>query len=721
MFSVLTMKASFIRIPIQRTTSRHRGLPWPVVLVMLMMGSSPLTLAAATQEEEVTFLEEVQVEALTQKPNTLEVGQPKLVVKGDELKQKMTDTLGATLEQEQGLNNASFGPGVGQPVIRGQEGPRVQILQDGLNILDASQFSGDHANAIEPLLAEELEVLKGPAALLYGGTAIGGAVNVIDRRVPSAIPKSGLEGAFSTRYNSVSDETSSLLKVDAGSDHLALHLDGFYRQNGNLGIPGYAINDSAYAQQTGGALPEVNTRGYLANTAGNAIGGTAGFSWVDDWGFSGASYSNRNDYYGIPPDGSSGAPRVNIAQNVSRATSKTEWIKPGDLFEKATLRFAWNDYTHYEIEDQAVNATFTNKGYDSRIELEQLPFGPLTGKLGLQTQNNDFNVVAAPGMLPSGAPALAPLTAVQQYGVFALERLDHDAFSTEAGLRIEPNVLTPKSGMDPAKSYLPISASLSELWHVDAHNDLRATFSRSQRAPQVQELYFQGFHDATNSIEIGSTQLNVETSYNIDLGYVLDTEYGKLEASLFQNWFNNYIYLNDTGLLADPDLYPYNQCPSGATNCVPVYQYTQQNAVFRGYEVNYRMPISMDPRLGKLSMDLFSDYTRGQFTAGGNVPRMPPLRYGFQLNYDLDRWAFNSRLTRANAQEYAGANQTVTPGYILWNISAQYHLKVEGYDVLLFARGNNLLDQTVRSSVSYLRVFAPQAGRGGEIGIQINF
>lgn len=666
------------------------------------------------------LLEEVQVEATAEKPNALNLGQPKLMIKGDALSQKITDTLGATLEQEQGLNNASFGPGVGQPVVRGQMGPRVQVLQDGLNILDASQFSGDHANAIEPLLAEEIEVLKGPAALLYGGTAIGGAVNVIDRRVPSSIPKAGLEGAFSTRYNSVSDETASSLKLDTGGDHLALHLDGFYRQNGNLGIPGFAINDAAYRQMSGGALPEVNTRGYLANTAGNAIGGTAGFSWVDDWGYSGASYNNRNDYYGIPPDGAAGAPRVNIAQNVSRATSKTEWIKPGNLFEKATLRFAWNDYTHYELMDQAVQATYTNKGYDSRLEVEQLPLGALTGKLGFQTQNNDFNVVAAPGTLPAGAPPLAPLTTIQDYALFAVERYDYEALATEAGVRIETNLLTPQNGAYPARSFLPISASLSELWHLDSHNDLRLTLSHSQRAPQVQELYFQGFHDATNSIELGSNQLGMETSYNMDLGYVLDTEYGKLDASLFQNWFNNYIYLFDTGRLADPELYPYNRCAAGA-NCVPVYRYAQQNAVFRGYEVNYRLPLYSDPAQGKFALDLFSDYTRGQFTAGGNVPRMPPLRYGFQLNYDLDRWAFNTRLTRANAQNDAGANQTDTPGYILWNVSSQYHLEVKGYDVLLFARGNNLLDQTIRSSVSYLRVFAPQAGRGGEVGIQINF
>jgi iron complex outermembrane recepter protein len=677
---------------------------------------------SAWAEEEIQTLEEVQVEAVPNKSHDLDAGQPTVVLKGDVLTQKNADTLGATLEQEQGLNNASFGPGVGQPVVRGLGGPRVQMLQDGLNTLDASQFSGDHANAVEPLLAEEIEVFKGPTSLLYGGTAIGGAVNVIDRRVPSSLPSAPLTGAFGTRYNSVLDETSSVMKVDTGQDHVALHLDGFYRQNGNMTIPGNAINDAAYAQMNGGALPQVNTRGYLGNSAGNAIGGTVGLSWVDDWGYSGASYNNRNDYYGIPPDGSKGSPKVNIAQNVSRADFKTEWLNPSDLFNKASLRFAYSDYTHYELDDGAVAATFTNQGYEGRMEIEQKAIGPLGGKFGIQTQNNQFNVVAGPGTLPVGAPPLAPLTNIQNYAGFMVERLDVDQFTTEAGVRVESSILTPQSGSDPARSYLPVSASISQFWHVDAANDLKLTLSRSQRAPQVQELYFDGYHDATNSVEIGNTNLQMETSYNIELGYALRSEdWGNLDFSLFQNQFNNYIYMYDTGSTADPNLFPYNQCPSQSSGCVPVYQYAQQNAVFRGYEVNYHVPITQQMVPGRFAVDLFSDFTRGIFTQGGDVPRMPPLRYGLQLNYDIDHYSFNSRLTRANAQDYAGENQTTTPGYILWNVAAQYHLKVEDHDVMLFARGNNLLDQTIRSSVSYLRVYAPQAGRGAEIGIQIQF
>ena len=666
-------------------------------------------------------MEEVQIEAVPSKNNDPDVGQPTITLKQDVLTQKAADTLGATLEQEQGLNNASFGPGVGQPVIRGLGGPRVQMLQDGLNVLDASQLSGDHANAVEPLLADEIEVFKGPTALLYGGTAIGGAVNVIDKRVPSSLPSTPMSGSFGTRYNSVLNETSNILKVDTGKDHIALHLDGFYRQNNNMTIGGYAINDAAYAQMNGGSLPQVNTRGFLANTAGNAIGGTVGLSWVDDWGYSGASYNNRNDYYGIPPDGSTGAPKINIAQNTSRTDFKTEWLSPMDLFRKATFRFAYNNYTQTELEDGIANATYTNNGYESRVEIEQDPLESLSGRFGIQTQNNNFNVIAAPGSLPSGAPLLSPLTYIENYAGFMVERLDYDHFSTEAGIRLEANDLTPQVKSYASRSFLPISTSISQFWHADSNNDLKLTLSRSQRAPQVQELYFDGFHDATNNIEIGNTALNMETSYNVELGYSLKSEFGNLDLSLFQNWFNDYIFLNDTGVMADPNLYPYNQCPSQSDGCVPVYRYTQENALFRGYEFNFHLPLNQAAIPGQVSVDLYSDFTRGQFRDGGNVPRMPPLRYGFQLNYDIERYNFTSRLTRAEAQNDAGENQTQTPGYILWNVSAQYHLKIEQQDILVFARGNNLLDQTIRSSVSFLRVYAPQAGRGGEIGIQINF
>lgn len=672
--------------------------------------------------EEIETLETVEVSETSTYEQDLTNGQPTTVLKGDNLTKKLSDTLGATLGQESGVSNASFGPGVGQPVVRGQGGPRVQILQDGLSILDASQSSGDHANAIEPMLAERIEVLKGPATLLYGGTAIGGAVNVTDNRVPMSVPTHGLTGAFSTRYSSVDNESSSVLKFDSGKDNLALHLDGFYRQNGNVSIPGYAIDQNAYMQESGGVPPSVNTYGYLGNTAGNAIGGTVGASYVDNWGYAGMSYNNRNDYYGIPPDGSSGGPQVNIFQTMNRSTWKNEIISPFELFSKLTFRLAYNAYQHVELENQVTNTTFSNNGVDSRLELEHDPIGELTGTLGFQTQNNYFNVVSAPGTLPSGAPALSPYSYIQNYALFDVEKWVHDSVTYQAGVRVEEQSISPQG--EASRNFIPVSASVSALWQFEKEQNLRLAFSRSQRAPQVQELYFNGFHDATNSIEQGNANLNMETSYNLDLGYELKTDWMKTEISLFQNWFNNYIYRYNTGILANQDVYPYNQsCNPGNTNCAlaPVYLYKQQNATFRGFEANVSFPLLASDH-GNVDMELFGDYTRGQFLAGGNVPRMPPLRYGTQLGYKLDAFDTNIRVTRANAQNYAGDNDTTTPGYVLMNLTSQYRFTSSpGIEVLVFAKANNLLNETVRNSVSFLRVIAPQPGRGGELGIQINY
>lgn len=668
----------------------------------------------------VETLDEVEVSASTADELDLALGQPVTALAGDKLTKKTTDTLGATLEQEVGLNNASFGPGVGQPVIRGQSGPRVQVLQDGLNIMDASQFSGDHANAIEPVLAEKLEVIRGPSTLLYGGTAIGGAVNVIDNRVPMEIPENSLAGALSTRFNSVSNETSTAMKWDVAKDHLVMHLDGFYRQNGNLTIPGYAINQAAYAQETG-SQPSVNTFGYLANTMGNAIGGTVGASLVEDWGYTGVSYNNRNDLYGIPPDGSAGGPNVSIYQNVSRATYKTEVKDPFDGIGKVTVRFAYNDYTHVELNNGATNTTYTNAGSESRVELEHLPWlGGITGVLGFQSQNNHFNVVSAPGTLPQNAPAIAPLSYIQTYSIFDLERFALDPIQFEAGFRVERSAISTETTQAKTLAYLPVSGSVSALYKMNTQQSSRISFTRSQRAPQIQELFFNGYHDATSSIEIGNSSLSPETSYNLDLGYQFKNEWMVLDLSLFQNWFDNYIFLANSGDFADPELYPYKECPAGSF-CAPVYNYSQQTATFRGYELTMNVPL-LGEAWGVVDIDLFSDYTRGQFTQGGNVPRMPPLRYGLQVNYGYEQFEVNTRLTRAQPQNDAGTNEATTPGYVLLNLNAQYRLKSsEAGEVFLFLKANNLLDETIRNSVSYLRNIAPQPGRGAELGLQIRF
>ncbi|MDD5037532.1 MAG: TonB-dependent receptor, partial [Methylococcaceae bacterium] len=253
------------------------------------------------------------------------------------------------------------------------------------------------------------------------------------------------------------------------------------------------------------------------------------------------------------------------------------------------------------------------------------------------------------------------------------------------------------------------------------HHHVSLAITRSQRAPQVQELLSHGFHDATHSFEQGNADLKKETAYNLDLGYRFKSDWLRAEFDLFHNWANDYIYQQRNGRFVYQDEQGNDQPCGARQDCSPVVVTRQGDASFKGFEAKLVFPL-MENHHGLLDLTVFGDYTRGQFTGGGDVPRMPPLRYGFQLDYALHQWSANLRLTRGESQTHPGANDTPTPGYVLMNFGTQYQLKAfHKARLLLFAKGNNLLDENIRNSTSYLRNFAPEPGRGGEIGIRVIF
>jgi len=306
-----------------------------------------------------------------------------------------------------------------------------------------------------------------------------------------------------------------------------------------------------------------------------------------------------------------------------------------------------------------------------------------------------------------------PHSLINSYGVFAVESFDAGSVNYQFGTRVEQTDINP-DGIN-GLSYTPVSASAAALWKLNDRNSLNLAITRSSRAPQVQELLAHGYHDATRSYEIGSLGLKEETSYNLDLGYRFKTDWLRAEFDLFHNWANDYITQQRSGDYVDEN---GNPCLSG---CVPVVLSSQQDAIFKGYEAKLIMPM-LESRYGLLELTLFSDYTRGQFVNGGDVPRMPPLRYGLQLDYNQDQLSSYLRLTRAEDQPHAGAFETATAGYYLFNVGVNYQLKAFGDGKLLvFAKGNNLLNENIRNSTSYLRNFAPEAGRGGEVGFRVSY
>ncbi|ANE54705.1 TonB-dependent receptor [Methylomonas sp. DH-1] len=636
-----------------------------------------------------------------------DAGSPVTVLSDDELRMKTGHSIGDTLKNELGISSQSFGPGVGTPVIRGQAGPRVRVLSNGIGANDVSAISPDHATSVEPLLAERIEVLRGPATLLYGSGAIGGVVNVIDNRIPGKAFDQALNAALEQRFDSTSDETSTTMKVEGSKDHIAYHLDGFYRHRDNMDIGGQGI-DTAKVAITDPSLEIVdNPRGYLNNTGAEAISGSAGLSWVDDFGFAGVSINNLNNNYGIAPDGT-GEEIVQIAMRQTKYDFKSELDNPLPFAKNLRTRLGYTDYQHTEIANGEPGAFFTNKSYEGRIELNHHDIGPLRGAVGFQAQVSDFNAIEK-----LTGNSIVPRSDSYSYGVFGVEAFDLGPVTYQFGTRVEQTDIHP-DGFD-ALSYTPVSASASALWKLDTRNSLNLAVTRSSRAPTVQELLANGYHDATRSFEVGSLSLKEETSYNLDLGYRFKGDRLRAEFDLFHNWAGDYIYQRRTGEFVDED---GNPC---AVDCKPVLQSSQQDAIFKGYEAKLIFPM-LENHLGLLELTLFSDYTRGEFVNGGDVPRMPPLRYGLQLDYNKDKLSSYLRLTRADDQTHVGEFETSTAGYYLLNVGVNYQVKaLQDAKLMVFAKGNNLLDQNIRNATSYLRNFAPEAGRGAEVGFRLSY
>jgi iron complex outermembrane receptor protein len=664
--------------------------------IFFLLSTTAAAPAVYAAEEDVQELDEVVVTAPLQ-DKASESAVPVTVLSDEELRLKVGRSIGETLKNELGITSQSFGPGVGTPVIRGQSGPRVRVLNNGIGSNDVSAISPDHATSVEPLLAERVEVLRGPATLLYGSGAIGGVVNVIDNRIPGKLPDKLLGGALEQRFDSTSDETSTVMKIEGGKGNLAYHLDGFYRDRNNLDIGGSAI-DVAAAQATDPTLEVTqNTQGYINNTSADAISGSAGVSLVGDPGFAGVSINRLENNYGIAPDGTGETARIDLKQD--KYDFKSELKDPFKFAESLRMKLGYTDYKHTEIADGEPGSFFTNKTYEGRLELTHNPLGIFRGMVGFQAIAGDFAAIDK-----STSEVIVPQTLSNSYGVFAVESFNTGTLANQLGIRVEDTTLEPQGFS--SLNYVPVSASASSLWKINDSNSVNLAITRSQRAPQVQELLANGYHDATRSFEVGNINLREETSYNLDLGYKFKADWVKAQIDLFHNWAGDYIYQQRNGEFIDD---------------APVLETRQADATFMGYESKLVFPL-LQNRHGMVDLTLFSDFTRGQFVNGSDVPRMPPLRFGFQLDHTKGEWNTNLRLTRGEAQTHSGDNDTATAGYLLLSLGTQYQvLDLHGADVMVFAKANNLLNENIRNSTSYLRNFAPEPGRGAEIGFRVSY
>jgi iron complex outermembrane receptor protein len=549
---------------------------------------------------QVTKLEPMTIVSTPLHKKVAETIHPVNILTGKDLSLKQGTTIGGTLKQELGIHSSSFGSSVGQPVIRGQFGARVQVLQNGISSLDVTGFSPDHANSTEGMFAEQIEVLRGSASLLYGSGAIGGVVNIIDNRIPLYIPESPVF-SFEQRYNSVSDGWSSALKHEGGVENFAWHVDGFFRKSKSYHVP------------SGG-----NNSGIIDNTDAQSWSGTFGSSWIDDWGMIGFSINHLDNNYGVPPVDE--LVRIDLQQ--TRYDLKAEFYEPFTGIESLKFRFAYNDYQHAELEDGVtVGTQFDNQGLEGRVELVHQKLGFFDhGAIGFQAQHKEF--------LATGEEAFVPPSTLQSYGIFAVEDIHIGDITYEAGLRVEHQHINTE-GFNSTK-HIPVNASLSALWHATDDMLISLAFTHAQRAPDIQELFSNGVHFATQRYESGDKDLKLETSYNLELSFKAEFDWLSTELNLFHNWSKDYIIQQRTGQSFNLDTEQINTACNG--NCLPVYQAVQQDARFYGFESQISLPLWSSEN-NNLKGQIFADYVRGQLDTGGNVPRLPPLRYGMQLDY----------------------------------------------------------------------------------------
>jgi len=633
---------------------------------------------------------------------------PASVLEGQGLALRRASNLGETLNGLPGVSTTSYGPMVGRPIIRGLDGDRIRLLNNGVGMLDASSLSFDHAVPQDPLSMNRVEVLRGPAALLYGGNAIGGVVNTVDNRIPTE-PIDGIHGEVGGSYGGANNDRNGAVQLEGGDGTFAIHADVFGRKTDTLRIPGYART----AQQRAADGPDVDQpRGRLPNSDGEASGGALGMSWTSDHGYAGLSYSGYDANYGSVAEED-----VRIKMHQERFGAAGELRDLDGPFKSIKLNFAYTDYQHKEVEDGETGTVFKNRGYEARIEARHADIGPLHGVLGLQFGQTRFSAL--------GDEALVPTTDTDSAALFALEEWDlTDRFTLSAGARIDHTQLTPTAGGNDRfdgssrRDFNAGSFSVGGIYKLDSRWSVAANGAYTERAPTFYELYANGPHAATGQYLVGDQNLGKERAWSGDLSlrYKNDTDHGSI--GVFYSSFSNYLAETNTGRYRNDD---GDVVSAGDDGALPEARY--QGVPARLYGLEAENVTRVLQRGGHtLDLGLSGDYTlsRNRDT-GRSLPRIPPLRLRVALDYGYGPYSAGVSVSKAFAQHDHPANDTSTAGYYRLDANAGYRFKTTGVQWEAYLRGLNLTNQDIRYATSVLRDVAPEGGRAVMVGLRGSF
>jgi iron complex outermembrane recepter protein len=643
------------------------------------------------------------------------------VVQAEQLVANARPGLGDSLTHTPGVSATSFGPSASRPVLRGLQGERVRVLSNGIGSIDVSNTSVDHAPVVNPLLAQRIEVLRGPQSLLYGSSASGGVVNVIDRRIPSQVPDEPIHLSAMAGYGSAAKERMGAMsaEVPLGGNWVG-HVDGSWLKTDDLRIGSYALTPALRAKATASSLlppdpeadPEIDfaanaaLKGILPNTANETWTAGAGVAYVTDGGNIGVAYSHYDSLYGVPirfatalGEGQE-APRIKLRQD--RIDARAELETGGSLIEKLAFRYAYGDYIHSEIEpDGGIGTTFFSKGMEGRFELVLADRGGWKGVTGSQLVIRDFNVV--------GAEAFLPKNSTEQIGLFTLQQFESGPWLLEAGARYEHTVQTAKPDLSQpqffagSKRFDTFSGAFGGAYDFAEGWKLAVNLAHTERAPSAEELFANGPHAGTSAFEIGDPGLKVERVWSAEAIIRGHVDGLKFEASVFHNWYSNFVYDDRTGAIEDG---------------LPVFQMRQADARLYGFEAQAEVTLAK-PGPWTITTNGLVDYVHTEIDGVGPAPRIPPLRVLGGLSAKSPLFDISLEAEHVFAQKRTASFETATPAYTIVNLSAIWRPTGDEGPLSILLSANNLFDVDARRHASYLKDYAPLAGRDIRVTVRI--
>jgi iron complex outermembrane receptor protein len=652
------------------------------------------------------------------------------ILQGEELMINGQSTLGETLALTPGVSSSYFGPNASRPIIRGMDGDRIKILNNSASSHDVSALSNDHAVPSDPLTVERIEVLRGPAAIMYGGSAVGGVVNLIDNRIPTQ-PMEGLSGKADMGWSTVNKESRAAVMLESGNERYGLHVDAFGRHSGDMGVP-----DTLACTKSGSSA----SAKAICNSANLSRGYALGGSVFWDKGYLGLSGTHYNSTYGTVAEDT-----VTIGMQSNRYALETEIRHPLSGWDNMRMQFTNTDYQHTEYESGAVGTVFSQEGQELRWSAKHQAvasaWGQWQGVVGWQGEDSRFAA--------DGPEAFMPSTQTRQSAIYLVEELKKPWGGFSFGLRSEA-VKVNGDTFDPAgdgsarytaattNTFSPISSSLGVLYKLSSDVSLKAHWARTARAPKDYELRADGVHVATAAYEQGSVALQTEKARQMDIG--MEWGQGPHTASLnyFDNRFSNYIGLNATGDVVDTDGDDSVCTTADADTCWDKYAFSAVRAQFKGWEAMAQLRLSgssgLFPAIDGLALwdlKLRADSVRASnLDTGEALPRIPPMRWGASLSRKSGPWRVAVGLDKVQAPRL-GPSQVSTAGYTIWNAQMIYRQKVLANDAIWYVRGENLTDKLAYPAISVLtttaadastgRPKAPLPGRNIRLGLQVYF